>query len=58
MEEAHRRSIHMMGLMYISTPRSKASHRPQDGTTTTNNYSKDLQNELMSGYYEKLRVNY
>jgi len=28
MEEAHRRSIHMMALMYVSTPRSKNSYRP------------------------------
>ena len=32
MEEAHRRSIHMMGLMFLSTKRSKFSHKPEEQT--------------------------
>lgn len=34
MEEAHRRSVHMMALMYMSAPRSKVSTKPDEETTT------------------------
>jgi len=57
MEEAHRRSIHMMALMFISTPRSKSSHRPDEEVTSGKSINKDEQNELLSLYYEKFKTN-
>ena len=61
MEEAHRRAVHMMALMFISTPRSKSSHRPDEESAMTKTSDKvELaeREEMLSLYYEKFKTNH
>lgn len=61
MEEAHRRAVHMMALMVVSTPRSKSSHRPDEEsamTKTTDKAELAEREEMLSLYYEKFKTNF
>lgn len=56
MDESHRQSIHMMTLMFLSSPRCSFSHRPEtllNAGITQNT----IDYERFTNVYEKLKVN-
>ena len=58
MDEAHRQAIHSMTLMYLSSPRCKASHHPEESTIhSKNSGSQKDENAVYAEIYEKLKCN-
>ena len=53
MDEAHRQAMQTMSLMYLSSPRCRASHRPEEGAAKGGDDASKY-----AEYYERLKRNH